>query len=152
MDNRLLQTTVNGATATYTYNYRGQTTLYFYGPNAHLIAEVDAATGQTIRAYVWLEDRPLAYITGGQVYYVHADHLGTPLALTDDTGAVVWRARYTPFGQATITGSVTFNLRLPGQYFDAETGLHYNWHRYYDPAIGRYITSDPVWLAGGLDL
>ena len=113
--NRLIEATVNGVTATYAYNYRGQrisktvggqTTLYFYGPRGHLIAEIDAATGQTIRAYVWLEDQPLAYITGGQVYFIHNDHLGTPLALTDSNCNVVWRARYMPFGHIRKTGSV----------------------------------------------
>src|SRR5690606_3492531 len=71
---------------------------------------------------------------------------------TDATGVVAWAATYTPFGRATITtGAVSFPLRFPGQYEDAESGLHYNWHRYYDPATGRYMTSDPIGLAGGLN-
>ena len=90
--------------------------------------------------------------TPAALYYVHNDHLGTPQAMTDSSGTVVWRATYDPFGQATITTStITNNLRLAGQYFDSETGLHYNWHRYYDPKIGRYLTSDPIGLAGGLN-
>ena len=52
-------------------------------------------------------------------------------------------------GDSTLT---TINLRFPGQYYDAETRLHYNWNRYYDPALGRYVTSDPVGLYGGLNL
>lgn len=43
------------------------------------------------------------------------------------------------------------NVRLAGQYFDSETGLHYNWHRFYDPKVGRYISSDPIGLAGGMN-
>ena len=78
--------------------------------------------------------------------------LNTPQALTDKAGQIVWSAQYDKFGAATISGnggtsstsSLECNLRFPGQYFDAETGLHYNFHRYYDPSLGRYITEDPV--------
>jgi len=66
---------------------------------------------------------------------------------------VVWQAAYLPFGQAQIvTGTVTNNLRFPGQYYDSETGLHYNWNRYYDPEVGRYISADPIGLNGGMNL
>ncbi|HCH3032222.1 TPA: RHS repeat-associated core domain-containing protein [Vibrio parahaemolyticus] len=64
----------------------------------------------------------------------------------------VWKASYSPFGKASITSQgLAFNLRFPGQYFDAETGLHYNWRRYYDPNTGRYITSDPLGLFDGVN-
>jgi len=84
--------------------------------------------------------------------YFHNDALGTPHALTDKAGQIVWSAQYDEFGAAQIastggtssTSSTVCNLRFPGQYFDAETGLHYNFHRYYDPALGRYITEDPI--------
>ncbi|MEZ9469302.1 RHS repeat-associated core domain-containing protein [Vibrio lentus] len=93
-----------------------------------------------------------SYLVDGTVYHVHNDHLGTPQALTDETGATVWKASYSPFGKATVTTEqIKFNLRFPGQYYDAETGLHYNWHRYYDPNTGMYITSDPIGLAGGIN-
>jgi RHS repeat-associated protein len=72
--------------------------------------------------------------------------------MTNSAGATVWKASYEPFGKATITTqTIQNNLRLAGQYFDNETGLHYNWHRYYDPKTGRYISSDPIGLAGGLN-
>jgi len=91
------------------------------------------------------------------VAYYHHDHLDTPIQATDKNGNIVWAANYNIFGQATITTpaatadspAITTNLRLPGQYFDDETGLHYNFRRYYDPQTGRYITQDPIGLAGG---
>ena len=96
--------------------------------------------------------------TPAALYYVHNDHLGTPQALTNQAGAVVWRATYDPFGWATVNEDpdgdgnlVMNNKRYAGQYFDSETGLHYNWHRYYDPKTGRYISSDPIGLKGGLN-
>jgi RHS repeat-associated protein len=93
-----------------------------------------------------------ANTTPGGIFYVHNDHLGTPLAITDENQTVVWQASYDPFGKATITTeTITNNTRFPGQYFDKETGLHYNYYRYYDPYSGRYITSDPIGLAGGLN-
>ena len=65
---------------------------------------------------------------------------------------IVWNAEYEPFGKANITTeTVTNNTRFPGQYYDQETGLYYNYFRYYDPSIGRYITSDPIGLAGGIN-
>ena len=71
--------------------------------------------------------------------------------LTDDTQAVVWKGEYDPFGKVTETVStVEQNLRFPGQYYDEETGLHYNYFRTYDPDTGRYVTSDPIGLGGGL--
>jgi len=85
-----------------------------------------------------------------QVFYYHDDHLGTPNRITDDSGTVVWAANYEPFGSALVgVDIVANNLRFPGQYFDAETGLHYNYFRDYDPSIGRYLQSDPVGLRGG---
>jgi uncharacterized protein RhaS with RHS repeats len=69
-------------------------------------------------------------------YYYHNDHLATPQKMTDSSGAVVWSADYKPFGEATVTVStITNNLRGIGQYFDAETGLNYNYFRDYNPAI-----------------
>ena len=87
-----------------------------------------------------------------KIYFVHTDHLGTPQGLTDDAQITVWKAGKDPFGNAAPTIElVTNNIRFPGQYYDAETGLHYNWNRYYDPKTGRYVTSDPIGLQGGLN-
>lgn len=113
---------------------------------------LDAATGNVLAEYIWLDGTPIAFVQSGQTYHIHVDHLGTPKVLTDASGQVVWGADYSPFGKASITSQgPTFNLRFPGQYFDAETRLHYNWRRYYDPNTGRYISSDPIGLAGGIN-
>lgn len=65
--------------------------------------------------------------------------------MTDASGTVVWSADYKPFGEATVAVStITNNLRFPGQYFDAETGLHYNYFRDYNPLIGMYVEADPI--------
>jgi RHS repeat-associated protein len=84
--------------------------------------------------------------------YLHNDHLGTTQAITDQNKSTVWKVgQQTPFGEfKNITGSITFNLRLPGQYHDSETGLHQNWHRDYNPTLGRYIESDPIGLKAGV--
>jgi len=91
-------------------------------------------------------------------YFIHNDHLGTPQVLSDSSGQAVWQATYGPFGQTGIDEdvdgdgtAVSFNIAFPGQYYDAETGLHYNYFRYYDPSTGRYVTSDPIGLQGGLN-
>jgi RHS repeat-associated protein len=96
---------------------------------------------------------------GNTIAYYHNDHLGTPIQATDRSGIIVWSAQYNAFGQATLTTPtatddkpvIVSNLRFPGQVEDAETGLYYNWHRYYDPEIGRYVTADPIGLYGGLN-
>lgn len=65
----------------------------------------------------------------------------------------MWDADYEPFGKANVlTSTFTNNFRFPGQFLDGATGLHYNYHRYYDPTIGRYLTADPIGLAGGVNL
>jgi len=80
-----------------------------------------------------------------RIYYYHNDHLGTPLAVTDESGQVVWRADYEPFGEATVTTSEIENqFRFPGQYRDEETGLHQNWFREYAAGLGRYLEPDPM--------
>jgi RHS repeat-associated protein len=84
-------------------------------------------------------------ITTGNIYYYLNDRLGTPQIMTDDTGTIVWEAAYKPFGEASVNAKSTVvnNFRLPGQYYDEETGLHYNYHRYYDALVGRYLKPDP---------
>ncbi len=88
---------------------------------------------------------------GGSVGYVTTDQLNTPRAVTDQSATIEWSWTSDPFGNGQPTSPLTYayNLRFPGQYYDAETGHSYNYFRDYDPANGRYIESDPVGLAGG---
>jgi len=74
--------------------------------------------------------------------------------MTDENNVVVWEAKYRPFGEAMVHpySTVENNVRLPGQYYDQETGLHYNYHRYYDPWTGRYLRGDPIGQAGGINI
>ena len=99
---------------------------------------------------------------------MHADHLNTPRQLANDSGQVVWQWKYSGFGEDQPTTAKTrfadlqvnpnpgttsltvptYNLRYAGQYFDAESGLHYNYFRSYSPTSGRYTQNDPIGLAG----
>jgi len=90
---------------------------------------------------------------GSEYYFYQNDHLGTPQKLTAINGAVVWSAKYSSFGKATIEVETVENtLRFPGQYYDQETGLLYNHFRYYDTNIGRYLREDPIGTRGGINL
>ncbi|WP_354675719.1 RHS repeat-associated core domain-containing protein [Pseudomonas syringae USA007] len=116
-----------------------QSSLYLYEPGSYApLARVDQKEGETENT----------------VYYYHTDQIGTPLEMTDAEGHIVWQAKYAPWGliKQLVVNEVEQNLRFQGQYFDVETGLHYNTFRYYDPEIGRFITQDPIGLAGGLNL
>lgn len=166
--NRLASAVRSGYTyGSYSYNGLGQRTQkrgpygdydYRYGLNGELLAETTVA-GTPVSEYIYLNGRPLAMIQDGfDLYYIHNDHLGTPHSMSDVGGRLVWRAEYDPYGRATVNPDVDqdgwqvrLNLRFPGQYYDRESKLHYNWHRYYDPALGRYVTSDPIGLLGGLN-
>jgi len=130
-----------------------ETKIFHYDLRGHLIAETNQ-TGQMLAEYVYLGDQLLAVIKPGEsVYYFHNDHLGTPQVLTNDSQAISWKAVYTPFGDAVPSIATIENpFRFPGQYYDSETGLHYNYFRYYNPQTGRYITPDPIGLEGGINL
>ncbi|MDD4986456.1 MAG: RHS domain-containing protein, partial [Dehalococcoidales bacterium] len=89
----------------------------------------------------------VAQVAQPKVYYYLTDHLGTPQKVIDATGAVVWSGDYKPFGEVASTVSTVQNhFRFPGQYYDDETALHYNYQRYYQPKTGKYITPDPLHL------
>jgi len=104
------------------------------------------------RDYLWDPDRPIPYAMreNGKIYYLHVGARCEVLCMTDATGSVVWRADYRAFGQARVRAGEVFQpWRLAGQYFDEETGLHYSLARYYDPALGRFLSVDPVMAEGG---
>jgi len=87
-------------------------------------------------------------------YFVHSDHLGRPQEATDESGRLVWAADYDAFGaiRRMIVAEVDLPIRSAGQYEDAETGLYYNCHRYFDPDALRYLSEDPAGLQAGLNL
>jgi RHS repeat-associated protein len=168
-ESQLATATVGSTTASYAYDPFGR----------RIRKTVDEGGGPADTWFVWGGDRLLEehddagalaarYIygdgfapvrveldsgTGLAPYSVHVDHLDTPRMLTDSAGAVAWATDYWAFGDAELDGAnqVTFNIRFPGQYFDAETGLHYNRFRYYDPEVGRYVSADPIGQYGILD-
>jgi len=100
-------------------------------------------------------DRTLPVKQKPEIYWYQNDHLGTPHCLTDAHGQAVWKSSYLAFGsiktEANNGAGIDNPLRFAGQYHDRETGLFYNLNRYYDPTMKRYLTQDPVGLAGGLN-
>lgn len=127
-----------------TFNLNGSST----------ITLTDQANGFVIADAIQLN--PLTTVP--KMYFVHTDHLNTPRLITSDTGQAVWNwANDDPYGNnapnenPSGAGNFTCNLRLPGQYFDAELNTHYNYFRDYDPATGRYVQSDPIGLRGGIN-
>jgi RHS repeat-associated protein len=133
----------------------GATTTYALYGEEGLLAEYDQS-GAELRRYIWApgegwQRRLLAYEAAGNRYYPLLDVGGEVQKLTNAAGDVVWSAELRVFGSAQVLAGSTieFNLRPSGQVFDAETGLHYNLFRYYDPELGRYISLDPLMEAGG---
>jgi len=176
---RLAKVKISGSqVAEYRYNALGQrthkltsggVTTFLYGPDGQLLGETryDAAGVKlSSQYYLWLDSLPigglaLTYNANGAVasstrFYLHADHLNTPRLATNQAGEEIWRWASDAFGEgdaisAPNSGLQAINLRFPGQYFDSESGLHYNYFRDYDPETGRYVESDPIGLAGGVN-
>ena len=146
-----------GALAGYTYDGFGQRLtktvsgsygeIYQYGQDGLLLEETNAS-GVAQADYIYLAGRPVAVLNGSTLYYLHDDMLGTPQLATDSNQAVQWQASYDPFGQASVSGTITQNLRFPGQYFDVESGWNHNGFRDYLPDLGRYAEPDPLAVQG----
>ena len=130
----------------------GQRTRYQWDGDT-LLADVTDEAGA--REFIFRPEtfRPLASVNGKVCYYAN-DAIGLPHELVDEQGDVVWAADYDALGAtARIQGQRDENpLRFEGQYFDHETGLCYNRHRYYDPNSGAFISQDPIGLVGGLNI
>ncbi len=162
--------TVGKTSNGYVYNALGQMiektvgstiTLLMYDEAGHLLGEY-SSTGALIQETVWMGDIPVATLRPNgstiSIYYVHTDQLNAPRKITrpSDNG-LMWRWDADPFGTAAPNqnpaslGTFIYNLRFPGQYYQIETGLIYNYYRDYDPATGRYLESDPIGLGGGIN-
>lgn len=135
----------------------GGTKTFFFYSDEGLIGEY-GAIGNEIKTYgyapnsMWTTD-PLFQKIGTSYYWYQNDHLGAPQKIVDASGRVVWAATYDSFGNIQVAvAEIENNLRFPGQYYDEETGLHYNHHRYYDPKTGRYLSPDPIGLDAGMNL
>jgi RHS repeat-associated protein len=148
---------------------------YVYDEDGSLLGEYGmggaASAGQSQYLYLPTPSGPIpiAAELDGRLYAIHTDHLGTPRRLTQANGQAAWQWAYSAYGDeaptlgakrftnettspstgATNIPPVRFNLRYPGQYFDEESGLHYNYFRSYDPRTGRYTQGDPIGLDGG---
>ncbi|PWU27793.1 sugar-binding protein [Pseudomonas sp. RW407] len=173
---RLANVRIDGQeVAQYRYNAHGQRvakltaqgfTTYLYGPDGQLLGEAAYGQGGQLRReqhYLWLDSLPLATLStlydaqghpgDTRVLYLHSDHLDTPRLASDDDQRLVWQWQSDAFGNGLPSSpdNTVVNLRFPGQYYDAESGLHYNYFRDYDPQTGRYVESDPIGLDGGLN-
>jgi RHS repeat-associated protein len=156
-------TSGNEPLAQYTYDGFGQRlvktlppssgALYQHDLNGYLLEETDAQ-GNPQADYIYLDGTPVGTISPGanQVYFLHADRLGTPQLATDSAQQTAWSATYLPFGQtSSVQGMIMQNLRLPGQHFDSESGWNHNGFRDYAQNWGRYLQTDPIGLAGGMN-
>ena len=126
-------------------------------------------TVQIDRTFTYIYSEPGSYEPLAQCYkedenaqhtvnYFHCDQIGIPREMTDSDGKLIWEGSYDAWGSLIRdsyreTASDSHQpFRLQNQYFDEETGLHYNFFRYYEPVLGRFITQDPIGLAGGDNL
>jgi RHS repeat-associated protein len=130
---------------------------FVYGEDGKLLGEYDN-TGVLITEHVYLNDTPIAAIKTAGAYLIQADHLNTPRAILGAANALVWKWDSDAFGTTAANenpsalGTFNYNPRFPGQYYDKESTGHYNYFRdLYFAKTGRYLQSDPIGLAGGIN-
>jgi RHS repeat-associated protein len=170
---RMSAVTVGSTATSYIYDAVGHlikktagstVTLLMYDEAGHLLGEYNSG-GSLIQETIWMGDIPVATLrpngspgcTGTPcIFYVHTDQLNTPRKITQpSSNTLAWRWDTDPFGTVAVNqnpggiGNFGYNLRFPGQYYQSETGLTYNYFRDYDPQTGRYLESDPIGLQGG---
>lgn len=167
--NRMSASLFNGQTlASYQINGRGErvaktrstpgtSRVFVYDEAGHSLGDYPPAAKTKGNEFLYLDDLPVAILAGGALSYLETDHLGTPrIAANPATNA--WQWQWSFFGEAfgdsaptqAVSGGIDVNLRYPGQRFDGETGLNYNYFRDYEAGTGRYIESDPIGLDGGI--
>lgn len=155
--NRMSQSNVNGRVTDYVLNAQGQRVAklnasisrYYFAGHNQLMAE---RTDDTWTNYLWFDGQLIGQLRDGNLNFVHTDHLGRPELVTDANQQTVWRAYNYAYGRTVQQDDIGgLNIGFPGQYYDEETGLWYNGFRDYDASIGRYVQSDPIGLAGGLN-
>ena len=166
---RLSQVTTGTNTDYYKFNGKGERVLksgndvatgnnrYLYDESGKLLGDYDSL-GLANQETIYLGTIPVAVVKGNTLYYIHTDQLNAPRAITASAGTtntILWRWDGEPFGNTPPNDDVDndgnhfiYNARFPGQYYDKETNLHYNYFRDYDPSTGRYVQSDPIGLEG----
>ena len=132
------------------------TTLYAWSTD-RIIGEYNS-NGTAKSETVYLNDIPVGLLKDGKKHRIYADQIDTPRLITTESNQPLWRWDSKPFGESEPNEDVdqygqnlTYNLRFPGQYFDAETQTHYNYRRDYNPKTGRYLQSDPIGIEGGVN-
>lgn len=169
-----MATSTRGMQPTTTYAYNGlgeqvsreqgsQARIALYDETGHWLGEYDGISGTPVQQFVWLDELPVGILTGAgtsqRLHYVQADVLGTPRVVIDPVRNVAvwrWRLEGEAFGddapqQDPDNDGVpfVFDMRFPGQRYDAASGLLQNYYREYEALTGRYTQSDPIGLAGG---
>ena len=152
-ENRLVSYSLNNAS--YQYNALGQRvskssnygdSIFFYDEAGQLISE------GAIKEYIYLFGKPIGLVKNNVLYYIHNDHLGRAERITNQSKGVVWKANNYDYNRTVTQNSIgDYNLGFPGQYWDVEKGSWYNYFRDYDSTTGRYLQSDPIGLAGGVN-
>lgn len=158
--NRKYAVSAGGTTNTYWYNGLNQRVRktgsknvnYAYTPDGFLLSETNNNSLAFNREYIWLNGNLIGLIHNGELYYVHTDHIGRPNVVSSTNNIVVWQAFDEPFERNVSINQIgDLNIGYPGQYYDSESDLWYNWHRFFDAKTGRYTQSDPIGLAGGMN-